>query len=617
MCGIAGIVSSNPLLADSTRVQIITHAIRHRGPDGGGYATPGITTQHPVALGHRRLAILDLSNEGAQPMRSLNNRYWITHNGEVYNYKELRQTLEQKGYAFRSQTDTEVILAAYDCYKQNCLQHFEGMFAFAIWDTEEQQLFAARDRFGEKPFFYYEDEEQFIFASEMKAIWAAGIHKSPDETMLYNFLTIGYIQHPGDAGRTFWKNIRQLPPRHYLLYNYPEKKLSLHHYWDIDANATDHSITPEKAVERFSELFYTAVSNRLRSDVPVGTSLSGGLDSSSVLATVCQLTDQPVHTFSAIFPGYERDESEHIRTAAAHLRVHSHTVQPAATDLISDFEKVCYHQETPFQSSGTLAQWKVFQLAKQHGIKVLLDGQGADETLAGYHKYYASYWQELARTNKPLQKQEIAATKQLNISVSWGWKNQLAAAFPSFASSYLSDSRAKQQRKHSHLEAAFTESFGISHYSSPHIDSLNGQLYYNSFLNGLAELLQYADRNSMAHGCEVRLPFLYHPLVEFIFSLPSSFKIRNGFTKWVLRQSMEQQLPASIVWRKDKTGFETPQKSWMLNNDVQDYVQEAKRTLVNKGILRPSVLQKKIQPLEIHAADNFDWRYLAAGTLLR
>lgn len=617
MCGIAGIISRNPLLASSTRVQRMINAIRHRGPDGEGIAALTHHGETPAILGHQRLAILDLSQLGAQPMHYLNNRYCIVHNGEVYNYRELRQSLQQAGYHFQSETDTEVILAAYDRYKEECLQHFEGMFAFAIWDTEKQQLFAARDRFGEKPFFYWEDEEQFIFASEMKALWAAGADKIPDEGMLYNFLTLGYIQHPGDAGRTFWKHIRQLPARHYLLYDLKAGQLSLRPYWDIDAAATDNSITPEKAVNRFSELFHASVSNRLRSDVPVGTSLSGGLDSSSVLATVCQLTGQPVHTFSAIFPGFERDESAHIKTAAGHLKVKSHTVQPSASDMISDFEKVCHHQETPFQSSGTLAQYKVFQLAKEQGITVLLDGQGADETLAGYHKYYASYWQELGRSNRTLQKHEIAAAKQLGINVNWGWKNQLAGAFPSLAASYLSGIRSKQQRQLKDLEPAFTASFGASHYASPHIDSLNGQLYYNSFLNGLAELLQYADRNSMANGCEVRLPFLYHPLVEFIFSLPPSFKIRNGYTKWILRQSMNHQLPESIVWRKDKTGFETPQKNWMELPEVQDYVQEAKRTLVNKGVLQASVLHKKIQPQEIHAADNFDWRYLAAGTLLR
>lgn len=613
MCGIAGIISSSPSLVSLHRLQQMSAAIAHRGPDGAEHR---MYNNDSAGLAHRRLAIIDLSSAASQPMEYL-QRYHIVHNGEIYNYREIKHSLQQQGYQFFNQSDTEVILAAYHCYGHRCLEYFEGMFAFAIWDTTEQRLFAARDRFGEKPFFYFKDDEQFLFASEMKALWAAGIPKEVDESMLFNYLTLGYIQHPGDAGRSFYRNISQLPARHYLVYDLPSRQLSLHRYWDIDATHADESITIEKAVERFRDLFTSSVSNRLRSDVPVGTSLSGGLDSSSVLATMRTLTGNRVHTFSAIFPGFERDESEHINTVAHHLDVITHDVQPSASDMLNEFEKVCYHQETPFQSSGTIAQFKVFQLARQHGITVLLDGQGADETLAGYHKYYLRFWQELGRTNRPLQQQEIQATQKLGIEVGWNWKQKLAGQFPSFAGSFLLRSKARQQKKQPDLSESFAEAFGHSHYARPHIDSLNGILYYNSFLNGLEELLQYADRNSMAHGREVRLPFLHHQLVEFIFSLPSSFKIRNGYTKWVLRAAMDHQLPASIVWRKDKTGFETPQASWMQLPDVQDFAQEAKRTLVNKGYLKPSVLHKKIQPLEIHAAENFDWRYLAAGTLLR
>ncbi|MBO9633349.1 MAG: asparagine synthase (glutamine-hydrolyzing) [Chitinophagaceae bacterium] len=613
MCGIAGILSSNPSLVSLSRLEQMSTAIAHRGPDGADHR---LYNNGSAGLAHRRLAIIDLSNAAAQPMEYL-QRYHIVHNGEIYNYRGLKHTLQQKGYQFLNQSDTEVILAAYDCYGPQCLQQFEGMFAFAIWDTKEQQLFAARDRFGEKPFFYFRDEEQFLFASEMKALWAAGIPKEVDETMLFNYLTLGYIQHPGNAGRSFYKNISQLPARHYLLFDLPSKQLELHHYWDIDARHTDHDITTEKAIERFSELFTLSVSNRLRSDVPVGTSLSGGLDSSSVLATMQPLTNKPVHTFSAIFPGFERDESKHISTVAHHLGAITHDVQPSAKDILNLFEKVCYHQETPFQSSGTIAQFMVFQLARQHGVTVLLDGQGADETLAGYHKYYLRFWQELGRTNPALQRQEMAATQKLGIDTGWNWKQDLAGRFPSFADSFLIRSKAREQKNQPDLPGSFTEAFGTSHFARPHIHSLNGMLYYNSFLNGLEELLQYADRNSMAHGREVRLPFLHHQLVELIFSLPPSFKIRNGFTKWILRESMKEKLPEPIAWRKDKTGFETPQAQWMQLPDVQDYAQEAKRTLVNKGFLKRSVLDKKIQPLEIHAAENFDWRYLAAGTLLR
>ncbi len=292
MCGIAGIFSSNPSLVSPDRLQQMSAAIAHRGPDGAGFR---LYNNGSAALAHRRLAIIDLSQAAAQPMEYL-QRYHIVHNGEIYNYKELKHTLQQKGYQFTSQSDTEVILAAFDCYGHQCLQYFDGMFAFAIWDTKEQQLFAARDRFGEKPFFYYKDDQQFLFASEMKALWAAGIEKQVDESMLYNYLTLGYIQHPATPVRSFYKNISQLPARHYMVFDLPSQLLSLHHYWDIDARHTDHSITEEKAVDRFRELFTQSVSNRLRSDVPVGTSLSGGLDSSAVLSNCL-----PAHRYTCSY----------------------------------------------------------------------------------------------------------------------------------------------------------------------------------------------------------------------------------------------------------------------------------------------------------------------------
>lgn len=613
MCGIAGVISSNTSLVSPERLMQMNDAIAHRGPDGSVFR---LYNNGSAGLAHRRLAIIDLSEAAAQPMSYL-QRYHIVHNGEIYNYKEIKHTLQQKGYQFANQSDTEVILAAYDCYGPQCLQEFDGMFAFAIWDSQLQQLFAARDRFGEKPFFYHQTAEEFAFASEMKALWAAGVPREVDESMLYNYLTLGYIQHPGDASRSFYKQIAQLPAAHYLVYDLTSKELSLQRYWDIDVSNTDPGITTEEAVDRFRELFFSSVTNRLRSDMPLGSSLSGGLDSSAVLSAVCSITGQPVHTFSAVFPGFARDESKYIGQVAAHLNVISHQVEPTAEDMISHFEKVCYHQETPFQSSGTIAQYQVFGLAREKGITVLLDGQGADEVLAGYHKYYPRYWQELGSHDRRLQQSEITAAQQLGIRADWGWKQQLAGKFPGLAATWLQRSRTRQQKKLSDLSADFAETFGISHYASPPIGSLNGALYYNSFMNGLGELLQYADRNSMAHGREVRLPFLHHQLVEFVFSLPARFKIRNGFTKWVLRQAVQQQLPEGIVWRRDKTGFETPQEQWMQQPAVQELAQEARRALVNKGILRPSVLHKKIQPLEIHAAENFDWRYLVAGTLLR
>lgn len=613
MCGIAGIIAMNPALASVERITSMTDALAHRGPDGVAHWTsPG----GDAVLGHCRLSIIDLSPLAAQPMHYA-DRYSIVYNGEIYNYRELRVMLELQGYRFRTQSDTEVILAAYDAWGTECLQQFDGMFAFAIWDEQKQQLFAARDRFGEKPFFYYADRELFMFASEMKALWTAGVEKSMNEGMLFNYLTLGYVQNPKDAGETFYKGIRKLPARHFLLYDASQETITLQSYWDIDLDDTV-SIDDKTATEQLRELLFLSVNRRLRSDVPVGTSLSGGLDSASVLACIHQATERPasLQSFSAVFPGFVRDESAQIGVTANQFGVANHQVQPSIDDLLGDFERICYHQEEPFQSASIAAQFQVFRLAKQHGVTVLLDGQGADEILGGYSKYYPWYWRELYRQNKPLLRNELQQVAEAGYENMWGWQHKLAARLPHFAETYLVRQRGRQQRRHTDLNNGFVDAYGISYYDIPHVPTLNGVLYYNAFLNGLEELLRYADRNSMAHGREVRLPFLFHELVAFVFSLPARYKIRDGYTKWVLRKSMEQTLPPAIVWRKDKIGFEPPQQLWMQDKRLADYIREAQKVLVKKGVLKPGVLDKKIQPQETHAADNFDWRYLVAGTLL-
>lgn len=612
MCGIAGIIASNTELVSTQRLGKMTSLLAHRGPDGEKHWT---NTSGNAGLGHRRLSIIDLSQSAAQPMHYA-GRYTILHNGEIYNYKELKEILRQKGYAFTTQSDTEVILAAYDCYGDQCLQHFDGMFAFAIWDEKEQELFAARDRFGEKPFFFYIDNEQFVFASEMKALWAAGIEKKMNEKMLFNYLTLGYTQNPANPQETFFTSIYKLPARNFLRYRLATHELHCETYWDVTIAPSKEIYTDQIAIERFRELFTQSVSRRLRSDVPVGSSLSGGIDSSSVLATMTGITGSSYKTFSATFPGFARDESEYIAQMAKACQAENFQVQPSADSVLKNFEKIGYHQEEPFQSTSVWAQYSVYELAAKHQVKVLLDGQGADEILAGYFKYYHWYWQELYRGNKQLLNHEIASARHNGVQESWGIKNKLAACFPSYAAIYLNRRRSRSQRQHGELTRSFTKSFGESYYDTPHFDNLNGILYYNSFLNGLEELLRYADRNAMAHGVEVRLPFLQHALVEFIFSLPGRYKIRDGRTKWLLRKAMEPVVPAAILQRTDKIGFEPPQQQWMQDKQLQEYMHEAKRGMVKQGILRESVLDKKIQPLDAHAAENYDWRYLLAGRLL-
>lgn len=614
MCGIAGIFSQDKSQVSSERLKQMTDALAHRGPDGEGL---WINTTNEAGLGHRRLSIIDLSNAGYQPMIFL-DRYTIVHNGEIYNYIELRDELIKKGYSFRSKTDTEIIAAAYDCWNDECVDRFDGMFAFAIWDEKEKILFAARDRFGEKPFFYFKDEKRFAFASEMKALWAAGIEREPNLKMLFNFITIGYVDNPNQPEETFFENINKLPAASCLQFKPSTNELSLEKYWEIDLDNKHKKISDKDAIEQFYHLFSVSIKRRLRSDVAIGTSLSGGLDSSSVVATSCKLQDanDSHKCFTAVFPGFEKDESSFSKQVVDKFGLQQFTNNVSEINFIADWEKFCKQQEEPVSSASAYAQYKVYESAKQQGIKVLLDGQGADEILAGYHKYYKWYWQELFHKRKFFRSGELRSAKNIGIHENFGIKNVIASFFPDFASvilerQYLLNALRQEDLTHDFIKLQSREAY----YSTPPHFNLNGVLYFNTCMHGLEELLRYADKNSMAHGREVRLPFLSHELVEFIFSLPSDFKIRNGWTKWLLRESMKYDLPEDIVWRKEKIGFEPPQFQWMQNKKIKELIYNAKKQLVGEKILKPGVLNKPVIPKSAYDADNYDWRYLSSSLL--
>ncbi|WP_121353934.1 asparagine synthase (glutamine-hydrolyzing) [Flavisolibacter nicotianae] len=611
MCGIAGIVSKNGQATSLASVKNATSVLGHRGPDDEGFYRNDAGT---ATLGHRRLCIIDLSAAAAQPM-SYADRYHLVYNGELYNYPELRKELEKKGCRFRTQSDSEVLLAAYATYGKDCLAQFDGAFAFAIWDEKEQTLFAARDRFGEKPFFFFYGEERLVFASELKALWQMEVNKEVNHRLLYNFLTIGYTSNPADPFETFYHNIHKLPAAHWLTYSLPQNELATERYWQADI-AVDNSLSEAEAIHRFEDLFRQSIHRRMRSDVPVGTSLSGGLDSSAIVAFCAGETSaQYTHNgFTASFPGFEKDETSQAATVAKQFGLHHYTTTVEERDVVSLMQKISQQQDEPFSSASVLAQYKVFELARQHGVPVLLDGQGADEILAGYHKYYKWWWQELYRQKKLGKSGERTAAQALGIKEGFGFQNKAAALLPEFSASILQSQKAKKAFQHPDLNRDFA--FGNKrnlYYSTPSTFDLNGVLYYNTFVNGLEELLRLADRNSMAHSVEVRLPFLQHQLVEFIFTLPPQFKIHQGWTKWLLRKAVDKKLPQEIVWRKDKVGYEPPQKRWMQNKAVQEAITGAKKKLVQEHILAPSVLHKPITPKEAHAGESYDWRYWSAA----
>ena len=619
MCGIAGILThTDPFTEGNTslkrRTNNMTDAIRHRGPDAEGI---WINSPGHISLGHRRLSIIDLSDAGNQPMHYL-NRYSIVHNGEIYNYQELRNKLEKKNHQFKSQSDTEVILAAYAEYGEDCVQHFDGMFAFAIWDEQEQKLFCARDRFGEKPFYYYCDENEFLFASEMKALWAAGVSKNTNLQMLFNYITIGYVDNPNQPEETFYDGIQKLPPASILTYDFATKELITDKYWDLDLDNENLTISDNDAIEQFQELFKKSVALRYRSDVPVGTSLSGGLDSSSILAYshFINAGSNSHKAFSSIFPGFENDESIQSKSVADKFSFEQYTTTPSAGDMISGFEKMMFHQEEPIGSASVFAQYQVYQKAAQQNIKVLLDGQGADEILAGYHKYYKWYWQELFRNRKLIGSGEIKKARALGVTEAFGIKNIMASILPEFAGMFLENRYLLNAIRHPDFNKDYVrKNSKEAYYTTPTIFRLKGRLYFNTCIHGLEELLRYADRNSMAHGCEVRLPFLDHNLVQFVFSLPPKFKIREGRTKWLLRQSMKNVLPEEVVWQNKKIGFEPPQKQWMQDPVLKNLIMANKEKLVKEKILKPDVMNKPVVARSSHEAENFDWRYLSAGQM--
>ncbi len=623
MCGIAGMVSSDTSKITLQGLKKMTDAIIHRGPDGEGQ---WISDTGEVGLGHRRLSIIDLSTEANQPMHYL-GRYSIVYNGEIYNYIELKEQLLKQGYSFKTSSDTEVLMALYDRDKENCLKLLDGMFAFALYDRKEKCLFIARDRFGEKPLYYTFFNSCLYFGSEMKALWAGGVPKEINNRMLFNYLAYGYLKNPQDIQETFFKNISLFPHSSYTIYKPGDISLNIHQYWDINYSNINASIKLEDAKSQFYELMFQSIKFRLRSDVPVGSSLSGGLDSSLVVCIIDELNKNnsiSQNTFSARFPGFAKDEGKYMQYVVDKTKVTPHFVVPSDDGFIKDFDKLCYHQEEPFGSASIYAQYCVMQLAKDNNVTVLLDGQGADELLAGYHFYFLSYFNELKKTNAGLYKKELAIYNQryINSNINPALKqssikNLLKTYFP-YSVNFLKKVRLRgKQITNGQLNSDFFNTYKSESFIFPPPATTLQESLYRSTIGGYAlqELLRYADRNSMAHSREVRLPFLSHELVEFLFTLPAQYKIHESWTKWIMRTTFDAILPAEITWRKDKIGYEPPQKSWMEKKEVKEMIMEGRRRMTNNGFLNKKVLTKIPKAEAANTLSDNSWQHLNASRL--
>ena len=590
MCGIAGIAASDP---ESLRpIEAMTRTLRHRGPDDEGYllldsrsgrsqafggddtlpelGLPPLPLAIPpgldLALGHRRLAIIDLSAAGHGPMISADGRLAITYNGEIFNYLELRQELQGLGHLFHTASDTEVLLAAYAEWGPAALHRLNGMWAFALYDAGEHRLFCARDRFGVKPFFYFGDGPLFAFASEIKGLLAhPAVPGTPNLQALARFLAQGATD---ETAESFLTGIRSLPAGCQLSLDLAGRRLGLERWYELPASEP----RPGDPAE-LRALLEDAVRLRLRSDVDVGSCLSGGLDSSSLVALTARLRDHSGNSgrlaFSVVYPDPELSEAAHVDTMVAASGVIGHRTTPTSSELLADWPALARQQDEPFPSPGVYSQWRVMRLAREAGVSVLLDGQGADEVLAGYHYHFGPYLAEIAGRDgwaaALRQARRASAVTGRGLGFWLGlWAHQ-TLPLPGRVRAWavrrgVSQSRVPTSVLAPELRRLLASAGAERHRPRP---GLAAERRANVLATSLPALLRYEDRNSMAFSIEARTPFLDYRLVERAMALPADDLIRDGWTKALLRQAMIGILPESVRLRRDKLGFATPEARWL------------------------------------------------------
>jgi len=585
MCGISGIISKTNSVSLKDTVFAMSQAIKHRGPDGEGFAffsnsksiaaysseTPqvnkesssflfnpnipiqNIESDYTMAFAHRRLSIIDLSEAGHQPMCDTSSDYWITFNGEIYNYIELREELKRKGRAFVTQTDTEVVLEAYKEWGFECLQKFNGMFAFALFDKKNNHVFCARDRVGVKPFYFCDTNNAFAFASEYKAfIKSKLVAFEINEAQQFDFIVNGNLENKEES---LFTGIHELKPAHYLVYDLNCHKLKITNYYTLPTQLISEN-NEQKIIHLIEEKLLNSIKLRLRSDVEVGSCLSGGLDSTIIAGIVKHLQpNKQMKLFTAVFPNESFDETDFAKLAAEHVNGNWQTVSPTASDFFRDIETLNYFQDLPVWSTSTYSQHRVMKLAAENNIKVVLDGQGADELFAGYSHHYMALWKEEFSFKKINEaKQTIPKAYQL-----FG-KQLIKDAFGLSVdySNYFVENKKQYGKSENDVLAS----------------SLNEQLALD--YNGkLKSFLKCEDRCSMAFGIESRVPFADDiELVNYVFSIQGNRKIKDGISKYLLREAAKQYIPQPIYNRRDKIGFDTPISNWFSphKNQILDLI---------------------------------------------
>ncbi len=582
MCGIAGIIHKDNRPADRAFITSMTQLVSHRGPDGQGHYV-----EQNLALGHRRLAILDLSSAAGQPMHYL-NRYVIVFNGEVYNYLELKEELSAHGYQFRTRTDVEVVLAALDHWGEQCLEHFNGMWAFALHDRQRHLLFCSRDRFGVKPFYYTVTDKLFAFASEIKQLLPLLPSRRANIPRLVDYLVLGLEEYDE---QTCFVGISKLLPGHNLRYDLHSHTFEVWRYYSLRIEQSLADLADREAIELFRAELERAVSIRLRSDVQVGTCLSGGLDSSTV-ATIASAKYRPQtgRRFAAITAQASDprvDETPYAEQVARAADLDWHVIAPRRADFVRHLEQVVEAQEEPFGSPSVFLQYFVMGKAHELGCPVLLDGQGGDECLLGYERYFPAYLRSLPPTSMPREFLNCARYSRLSVG-------RLLLFMLYFPRAGVRLSRLKA--RHAYLRAEYLAQ--INSALAQQVAASFGDILQLQRLElsqtQLPHLLRYEDPNSMHFAVETRLPFLDYRLVETALSLNNRLKIREGWTKYVVRAL--QVLPPTVAWRREKVAFEAPLAAWMTPR--QPFLEEIGANPLLQQMLIPTALRSSLAELD-------------------
>ncbi len=592
MCGICGKLHfDRHHMVDLQDVKKMSDSIIHRGPDDSGFHDAG-----NVVLGFRRLSIIDL-NTGHQPMANEDRTIWLIFNGEIYNHLELRKELEAKGHQFRTRTDTEVIVHLYEEYGNDCVKHLRGMFAFVIWDNRRRVLFVGRDRFGIKPFFYYLDKQRFVFCSEIKGILTDGtIDRDLSIQALDNYLTYGYTP----AEQTIYENIKKLKAAHFMEIRETGDVL-ISRYWDIHYDP-DYSKSEEEWCELIEDKLSESVRMRLMSDVPLGAFLSGGIDSSSVVALMAQHSDKPIKTFSIGFKEAEYSELEYARelSKAYGTEHYEQIVEPESVGLLP---KLVAAYDEPFADSSAIPTYYLSKFAREH-VTVALSGDGGDELFVGYRSYAKmnnihNYNFNSDAFNKffwgNIHRAIPAGMKGKGITYYLSKPKETVSAYtsiwPQTERSSLYRPGIWQQMNGTTAEE-FRESYLLNSSSQDRLFRMQETDMQNYMVD---DILTKVDRASMLHSLEVRVPILDHEFAELSFRIPSNLKLKDGIKKYILRQAMSRHLPNKVLSHR-KQGFEAPLRIWF-KKDLKDYVND--RLIQRQGplyeFLNPDFVVKTVQ----------------------